>query len=303
MTTNNYKNVLLIGATGNLGKYVFEALLGDSTFNVTVLSRANSNATFPSNVKVLKVDYSDTTALTKALANQDVVISTIGGEGLANNFDEVLVQAAIDANVKWFIPSEFGSNPEDPLANIPYLAPKLAVANLLKKNQSRIAYTFITTGAFLDWGFDAGVFGFDINKRTAVLYDEGKNRISGTTLPTIAKTVVAVLHNPQATLNKRIYVADATFTQQQALALLEKYTNTKWSVTNVTTGNARKEAEDNFAKGNIPQAFIGYLLSYVYGGSPEVDFEGRTINKDLGVPAIPLDQIIKEAVERKNTAQ
>jgi len=303
MTTNNYKNVLLVGATGDLGKYVFQALLADSAFNVTVLSRANSNATFPSNVKVIKVDYSDTNALTKALANQDVVISTVGGEATATNFGELLVQAAIDANVKWFIPSEFGINIEDPSAKIPFLSTKLAVANLLKKNQSRIAYTFITTGTFLDWGFDVGVFGFDINKSTAVLYDEGKNRISGTTLTAVGKTVVAVLHNPQLTLNKRIFVADATFTQQQALALLEKYTNTKWSVNNVTTANARKEAEENFAKGNIPQALLGYLLSYLYAGSPEIDFEGRTINKDLGVPAIPLDQIIKEAVERKNTAQ
>jgi NAD(P)-dependent dehydrogenase (short-subunit alcohol dehydrogenase family) len=303
MSTGNYKNVLLIGATGNVGKNVLSSLLADSTFNVTVLSRTNSNATFPSNVKVIKVDYSDVAALTKALVNQDVVISTVGGEGVATNFDEVLVQAAINANVKWIIPSEFGTDIEDPSVNIPFLAGKVAVVNLLKKNQSRIAYTLITTGAFLDWGLDNGFLGFDIKNHTAVLYDEGKNLISGTTLPTIGKAVVAVLHNPQLTLNKRIFVADATFTQQQALALLEKYTNTKWSVNNVTTANTRKEAEENFAKGNIPQALLGYLLSYLYAGSPEIDFEGRTINQDLGVPAISLDQIIKEAVERKNTAQ
>ncbi len=114
MATNSYKNVVLLGATGNLGQHILPALLNDGTFNVTVLSRANSSATFPSNVKVIKVDYSDTSALTKALANQDVVISTIGGEGLASNFGEVLVQAAIDAKVKWFIPSEFGGDVEDP---------------------------------------------------------------------------------------------------------------------------------------------------------------------------------------------
>jgi uncharacterized protein YbjT (DUF2867 family) len=303
MSSNNYKNVLLIGATGNVGKYVLPALLADSTFNVTVLSRANSNATFPSNVKVIKVDYSDVSALTKALANQDVVVSTIGGEGLATNFGEVLVQAALDANVKWLIPSEFGSNMDDPSINIPFLAPKVVVANLLKKNQSRIAYTFVTTGAFLDWGFDNGFLGFDINNRTAVLYDQGKNLTSGSTLPTIGKAVVAILRNPQATLNKRVFVADAVFTQQQALALFEKYTNTKWSVTNVNTANARKEAEENLAKGNIQQAFGGYILSYAYGGSPGANFEGKTINKDLGVPTISLDQIVKEAVERKNAAQ
>lgn len=303
MASNKYKNVLLIGATGNVGKYVLPALLADSTFTVTVLSRTNSNATFPSNVKVIKVDYSNASALTKALANQDVVISTIGGEGLASDFGEVLVQAALDANVKWLIPSEFGIDLEDPSADIPFLASKIAVINLLKKNQSRIAYTFISTGFFLDWGLDNGFLGFDISKHTAVLYDQGKNLTSGATLPTIAKAVVAAIRNPQVTLNKRIFVADAVFTQQQALALFEKYTHTKWSVTNVTTANARKEGEENLAKGNIHPAVAGYLLSYAYGGSPAISFEGKTINKALGIPTIPLDQIVKEAVERKNSAQ
>ena len=227
MSANNYKNVILLGATGNVGKHILQALLADSSFNVTVLSRTDSKATFPSNVKVNKVDYSDTAALTKALANQDVVISTIRGEGLASNFGEVLVQAAIDAKVKWIIPSEFGADIEDPSVNLPLHAPKVAVVNLLKKNQSRIAYTFISTGPFLDWGFDNGFFAYDIKNRSVALYDEGNTAVSGATLPTIGKAVVGALRNPQLTQNKRIFVADATFTQQEALALFEKYTNTK----------------------------------------------------------------------------
>lgn len=303
MAANNYKNVILLGATGNVGKYVLPELLADSSFNVTVLSRADSKATFPSNVKVIKIDYSDTAALTKALTNQDVVISTIGGEGLASNFGEVLVHAAIDAKVKWIIPSEFGVDYEDPSANIPVLGAKIAVVNLLKQNQSRIAYTLITTGAFLDWGFDNGFLGYDIKNRSAVLYDEGKNLTVGTSLPTIAKAVVATLHHPELTQNKRIHVADAIFTQKQALELFEKYTKTKWTVKNVTTANARKEAEENLAKGNIGPAFVGYILSYAYGGSGGASFEGKTLNKALGVPTVPLDQIVKEAVERANAAK
>lgn len=134
MSTNTYKNILLLGGTGDTGKYILPALLADSNFNVSVLSRFNSNATFPSNVKVIKVDYSDKSALTKALIGQDVVISTVGGEGLFDDFGTSLVQAAIDAGVKWFIPSEFGTDYDDPIAaTVPALASKLAVAKLLRK--------------------------------------------------------------------------------------------------------------------------------------------------------------------------
>ncbi|UJR26044.1 hypothetical protein I4U23_007390 [Adineta vaga] len=299
MTSSIYKNILLVGATGTVGEQVLSALLADAAFNVTILSRTNSKATFPSNVQVIKIDYSDTVALTKALTNQDVVISTIGGEGLAKNFGEVLVQAAIDAKVKWFIPSEFGIDYEDPAANIPLFATKLAVVNLLKKHSSHIAYTLITTGVFVDWGFDNGFLSFDINNRTATLYDEGKYRVSGITLPSIGKAVVAVLHHPQLTQNKRIFVADVTFTQQEALALFERYTNTKWSIKHIRTIDARKEAEENLKKGNIQQAFGGYLLSYIYNEHEGGNFDGKTINKDLGLSTVSLDQIVKEAVSRK----
>ena len=126
-----------------------------------------------------------------------------------------------------------------------------------------------------------------------------------TTLPSIAigKSVAAVIRNPQLTQNKRIYIADATLTQKQALDLFEKYTKTKWTVKNVVAANVRKEAEENLAKGNIPQAVPGYILSTFYSGSSAANFEGKTINKSLGVPTFPLDQIIKEAVARQKNSQ
>jgi len=298
MSSNNYKNILLIGATGNVGKPVFQALLADSTFRLSVLSRANSNATFPSNVNVIKVDYSDTAALTKALTNQDVVISTIGGEGLASNFGEILIQAAIDAKVKWLIPSEFGIDLDDPAVNIPLLGSKVSVNNLLKQNQSKLAYTLITTGPFLDWGLANGFLGFDVKNRTATLYDQGQNQFSGATLATIANTIVAILHKPEVALNKRVYVADATFTQQQALNLFEKYTNNKWTVKNIATADARKDAEASLAQGNIGAAFVGYILSYVYGGSKGTVFDGKAVNQQLGVPTVSLDQIVQQIVKQ-----
>ena len=75
---STYKNVLLIGAGGNLGKPILSALRADSNFHVTVLSRAESTATFPSDVNVIKADYSNKEALIKACTGQDVVISVVG---------------------------------------------------------------------------------------------------------------------------------------------------------------------------------------------------------------------------------
>ena len=300
MTSASYNNVLLVGATGDLGKHIFAGLLADSTFNVTVLSRINSTATFPSNVKVLKVDYSDKNALVEALVGQDVVISAVGGEGLTTNVDLTLIEAALQAGVKWFIPSQFASDVSHPFyKTIPFSASKIAAMELLKNNQSRIAHTFITTGTFLDWGFDTGFLGFDITNHTVTLYDEGKNLVSATTLPSIVKAVIAILHHPELTQNKHIFIADATFTQQQALSLFEKYTESKWTVKHTSTEDSFKQGADAYANGDRRRGAHAYLMAVIYNGKGAAQFADKTSNQALGLETVPLEQVVKEAVERK----
>lgn len=304
MSSTAYKNVLLIGGTGDTGKYILSALLADPVFNVTVLSRANSRAQFPSNVKVIKVDYSDKNALTNALVGQDVVISAIGGEAIDTEFGIALVEAAINAGVKWLIPSEFGGDYDDSVIDtIPPLASKPTVARLLRQNQSRIAHTFVSPGIFLDWSFDNGFTGFDIANRTATIYDEGKRLQSGTTLPYIAKAVVAILHHPELALNKRIFVANTIFSQQEALAAFEKETGSKWTVKNVTTKDAYELGKQEATEGKVMESFTNYLRSMIYGDNRMFNFEGRTSNKELNIPTIPLEQIVKEAVQRQRSTQ
>jgi hypothetical protein len=299
MSTITYKNVLLVGGSGDLGKHILSALLADSTFNVTVLSRTGSSSVFPLNVKVIKIDYTDYDAVKKALTGQDVVISAIGGDGTFEKFDLTLIEASVEVGVKWFIPSEFSADvSQSNFASLPFVASKVEAIQLLKKYESHLAHTFITTGGFLDWGLDNGFLGYDIPNHTVTLYDEGKNLVSGATLPSIGKAVVAVIHHPELTLNKRIYIADATFTQQEALALLEKYTGTKWTVKHLRTEDSYKQGGEYYAKGDLSNGIRAYILASVYNEQSASNFQGKTSNKALGLETISLEQIIKEAVER-----
>jgi hypothetical protein len=303
MSINTYKNVLLVGAAGTVGKNILPDLLADSNFNVSILSRIDSTATFSSDVNVIKVDYSNQTALIKALIKQDVVISAVGGEAMVNNFDKNLIEAAIEAGVKWIIPSQFGSDLTNSFAaSLPIKANKVVNVKLLKQKQSRIAHTFISTGPFLDSGFDNGFLGFDIGNRTVTIYDEGKYPCSGMRITNIGKIIVAVLHHPEISLNKRLYFADTTFTQLQALTLFEKYTNIKWTLNHVTTEESLKQGAKHLAEGNIFQGYAAYLMAVVYNEKGACNFEGKTSNKALGVEIVSLEQIIKEAVQRNNTA-
>jgi len=300
---NNYKNIILIGASGYLGKHILAEFIADPFFNVTVLTRASSSATFPSNVNVIKIDYSDKKAIVKALVGQDVAISTTGVGGLTDNFDRTLIEAALEARVKWIIPDEFTLDTTHPLAaKVPVYISKMTIAELLKKHQSQIAHTLISTGAFLDWGFDNGFLGFDITNRSVTLYDEGKHLISGTTVPHIAKGVIAAIRHPELTLNRRIFIADISFTQQQALALLEKYTNAKWAVTNINTKDELKNGEEYLKNGDFMKGIRSLIMSIAYNGEGACHFEGKTSNKALELETDSLEKIVKEAVERNKAA-
>ncbi|CAF1183143.1 unnamed protein product [Rotaria magnacalcarata] len=293
------RNVLLVGASGNAGKNILPALLADTNFKVSVLSRANSSATFPANVNIIHVNYSDKPALVKALTDQDVVISAVGGDALLNNLDKSIIEACLQAGVKWFIPAEYGFDfNHDSASSIPINNGRLENIKILKENQSNLAHTFVSTGAFLDWGLDTGFLGFDIANRMVTLYDQGKHLVSGMILKNLGKTIVAILHQPQLTLNKRIYIADATFTQQDILALFEKYTNVKWAVKHATTEETLKNAEEAWANGNILNGYIGFILGLAYSGKGACDFEDKINNQDLGLERVSLEQAIKEAVQR-----
>ncbi|CAF1357948.1 unnamed protein product [Didymodactylos carnosus] len=228
---------------------------------------------------------------------------TVGNAAVGENSDKSFIEAALEAGVKWVIPTEFTADISHPFAApLPIFASKIAVIKLLKENESRIAHTFITTGGFLDWGLDNGFLGFDITSRTATLYDDGKHAFSGTTLSSIGKAVVAVIHHPELTLNRRIYIADVTATQQQALDLFEKYTGTKWTVKHTSTEDEFKRGAELFAKGDFAQGAHGYLMAVAFNGQGACNFEGKTSNKALGIESISLEQIIKEAAERKKAA-
>ena len=70
-----------------------------------------SNTTIEGDAKVIQVDYSNDESIKHALTGVDVVISTISMAVL--NIQGKIAAAAKEADVKLFVLSEFGVNPEE----------------------------------------------------------------------------------------------------------------------------------------------------------------------------------------------
>jgi uncharacterized protein YbjT (DUF2867 family) len=137
-------------AGGNLGPSILDEFL-KSAFNVTVFSRPESKSTFPEAVKVVRTDYSPADLEAK-FKGQDAVISIVGNTGFQDQ--QKIIDAAIKAGVKRFIPSEFGSNTADKRVCdiVPVFNAKRAVAEYLQSKESDgISWTGVITGPFFDW--------------------------------------------------------------------------------------------------------------------------------------------------------
>ncbi|KIW06038.1 uncharacterized protein PV09_03214 [Verruconis gallopava] len=293
------KNVALIGASGNLGPSILNAFLKNGSFNISVLSRQSSSATFPSSVKVFKIDFSYD-SLVSAFKGQDAVVSIAGGGQLSDQ--QKYIDAAIEAGVKRFIPSEFGNDTTNPKTTelVPLFKPKAATTEYLASKESEtFSWTAIATGPFFDWGMKVGFLGFDLKKHTATIWDDGSASFSTTNLATIGDAVVRSLlpEHVEQTKNSHVYVHSHNTTQGQILATLEKITDEKWPVQRNDSAPLLQELTAKLKAGNFGPEVIYPLIQTVTFGSGLGnlgDHSTKSWNEKLGLPKEDLEANLRE---------
>ena len=262
--------VALAGATGNLGPAILKELL-DASFQVRILSRTGSKSLAsikPHPAQTVKeVDYSSKESLVSALTGVDVAISTLSNQTTPEQ--KLLIDASIEAGVKRFLPSEFGSDTVNPdCAKLPVFGGKIAVQKYLKETVAKnpdFSYTLVMTSAFWDWGIKVG---FIVNAKDHFcrLIDGGKSisrdsfcyatpcskclpyqpstyvclcytnvhspgdrPFSLTRLSTIGKGVVGILHNLPATANRPVYIHDTALSLNRLVSEIQAIDHTSTS--------------------------------------------------------------------------
>ncbi|KAL8730585.1 MAG: hypothetical protein Q9181_004611 [Wetmoreana brouardii] len=294
------KNVVVIGASGNVGKPIVAALLKAGGFTVTALSRKSSSATFPGEVKVHKIDDNyPSDQLIAVFKGQDVVIDLL--PPIDVNQHNSIADAAAEAGVKRFIPSEFGSDTSNPkvLALIPLFSAKDDITGYLKtKESSGLTWTAIINGAFFDWGLQTGFLGFDLKSNTATIYDSGDAQVNATTLSVVGQSVVSVLQHPAETANRYVYIQSTKTTQNEILAALEKSTGSKWTVNKRSCADASKTGGEKFSKGDM-SGVVDLITGALYSGEPQTLYdETRGLDNDLlGLKQAPLGELVDKVVK------
>jgi nucleoside-diphosphate-sugar epimerase len=216
------KNVTVTGAAGSLGEVVLNKLISSGKFNIQVLRRNGSKSTFPSDVKVVDVDFESLDSLKAALTGQDAVVSTVGAPGVLGQ--TLLFDAAAAAGVKRVLPSEFGSDLDQPSnRSLPVYGHKVQVQeHLIKLAQTTdLTYTFVYNNGFLDWGLEHK-FLIDLSEYKPRIFDDGEAIFTATTLDSVALAVIGVLEHLDETKNRSVRIEDTKISQNKILALAKE---------------------------------------------------------------------------------
>lgn len=311
---SSIKNVIIAGATGSVGTPILKALLNEPSLNITILTRASSSAKFPANIPVKEVSDDFTVAeLTQAFKGQDAVVVAIsttpvtkeGRDGLAFR----LIDAAVAAGIKRFIPSEYGANNLDPRARslVPVYDRKGEMLEYLitkaKESNGALTWSSIACGSWLDWALDpsrSGNFlGIDIKARTARVYDSGRARYAITSSSNTGLAVVRALLKPELSENKQIFLADFITTTRDIIESLERQTGETFTIEQKDSATEIKVLREKFNAGDFNATYP--LLGISFGADVDIGYdfekEQKVWNVDLGLPKATLDETVKAAVE------
>ncbi|RYP11689.1 hypothetical protein DL767_011010 [Monosporascus sp. MG133] len=289
------KNVVVAGGSGNLGKAVIKELL-KAGYKVTVFAREDSTSTFPPEVPVRKVDYGSVESLKPALEGQDAVVSTLATVAVGSQ--NPLIDAAVEAGVKRFIPSEFGINTRilEGTAIGQLLQGKIKTVDYLEEKSranpasSDSAYVRIVNRFK---GLEYGSIGFNKSTKTATIYDSGNEVVQASNLGFIGRAIAAILANEDKTANKYLSIGSPNFSQNEVLEIVERETGEKWEVQKASTADDGKVGLEKLSEGDY-SAFRNLLRERIFKDGADLSAKGdNSANGLLGLQEESLEATIK----------
>ena len=191
-------HILIFGGTGVIGKFITEALINakPSFDRLTLFTSPNTVSTKPdllnkwkaAGVSVIAGDVDKEDDVKAAYHGVDTVVSAVGRGAIDKQISLIRLAEESDS-VKWFFPSEYGTDieygPKSP--NEKPHQKKLAVRKFIRENIQRLKITYLVTGPYFDmWvhtsagAEEAG--GFDVRHKEADLIEDGQGKVGFTTM-------------------------------------------------------------------------------------------------------------------------
>ena len=231
-----------------------------------------------------------------------------------------LVQAAAKAGVPYVMPNGYGGDIDNIRLGEETMLGPVAKANRDEIERFGMQWITVCCGFWYDYSLAGGEarFGFDFDKRSVTIYDDGNTKNSTSTLSQVGRAVANVLslkelpvdetdRRPTLSgfLNKGVYIKSFVVSQNDIFKSVKRVTGTTdadWTVTHEAT---RKRYEDGLAqvKGGNMAGFSKMLYARAFYPDDPNDISVKAQNKVLSLPDESLDESTKVGVDMVKVLQ
>ncbi|KAJ5934582.1 hypothetical protein N7466_004129 [Penicillium verhagenii] len=196
--------IAVAGGSSSVGQEVIDVLLSTNKHELLLLSRKDAPADEAiQGVTWVKTDYTDVNLLAEALQGVNTVLSFVTEQDIASPIQKNLIDAAIQAGVKRFAPSEWASAST---AHMSWYAYKETIRQYLKdinKDKKVLEYTLFQPGYFINYltnpypsakHLQLVEIPWDFQNRRVISVDGGENaRLTMTAVEDLANVVARAI--------------------------------------------------------------------------------------------------------------
>jgi uncharacterized protein YbjT (DUF2867 family) len=273
------QSVLIIGATGNIGGPIAEALFRhkSSFSNLAVFTtetslnntdkKKNFDKLTEQGFKIVVGDLNNKQSLINAFKGYDVVLSTLAAENIEKQID--VIDAAVEAGVKRFYPSEFATETfSSYYKSLSALQGKVKVREHLEqvvKKHPNFTYTLFNNGLFAELVYTPLV-DFDVRNHTVTVIGDINTKFSTTTIKDIAEFFVASLLDPSVGRNGSISVQGDQITWRESIDIIEKLQGVKYEVKTISEEESKRQEEEFLKEGKFLNAAVHQIRRLLASG-------------------------------------
>jgi hypothetical protein len=262
---------------------------------------------------VASVDYDDEATVVAALKGQQILIITMATTAPRDTHSK-LVQAAAKAGIPYVMPNGYGADIENiKLGEDTMLGPK-AKANRDEIESLGMQWITVCCGFWYDYSLAGGEtrFGFDFDKRSLTIYDDGNIKNSVSTLAQVGRAVAKVLSlnelpvdekdtnfTQSMFLNKSVYLKSFVLSQNDMFESVKRVTGTTdadWTITHEDTKKRYEEGLAEMKAGNMA-AFGKLLYARAFYPDDNNDLSAKAHNELLELPEESLDESTKAGID------
>ncbi|KAF2738782.1 isoflavone reductase family protein [Polyplosphaeria fusca] len=301
--------VVVIG-NRDLSRSIVSALVPEPTierrpiYQVTVLTYPGQTPYLPSRIAQNVVEHRtsnfSSASLEQVFTGKDIVISTMAGGDY--RIQVRIVDAAIAAGVRRFIPHEFGHDSLNKRIQerIPRSLQRARVIGYLRSMSAEhesFEWTAVAVGCTLDSMLSTGNLGFDLQWQTATVYGTGIEKFAASSLKRASMVVAYLLEHWEAVNNRYLYAAGCITSASHILQALERVSGANWSVNLSNVDDCIKEGQSRIERGFPDSGMYLMECSVLYDTSLDAvgSFNFAAQNNTLQLEPEPVDAIVEQA--------